>query len=92
MPYKGPNAKVAISAGSSEKSIFINEGIIKGAALDVIDTEPMLKDCILCNAKNITITPHVAWAPIETRKRLVDIVADNLKAFLEGNPVNVVNR
>ena len=70
----------------------LNEGIIKGAALDVIDTEPMLKDCILCNAKNITITPHVAWAPIETRKRLVDIVADNLKAFLEGNPVNVVNR
>ena len=64
---------------------------LSGAALDVIDTEPMLTECKLLNAKNLTITPHVAWAPYETRKRLLDIVEDNLSAFINGQPKNVVS-
>ena len=44
------------------------------------------------SAKNCIITPHIAWAPIEARRRLMDIAVDNLKQFLEGNAVNVVNR
>lgn len=64
---------------------------ISGAGLDVIDTEPMSLNFKLLNLKNVTITPHVAWAPYETRKRLIGIVEDNLKAYLSGNPINVVN-
>lgn len=71
---------------------YLNEEKIAGAALDVLSTEPMAKDCILFNAKNITITPHVAWAPLETRQRLLDIIYDNLKCFLEGKPKNVVKK
>ena len=65
---------------------------LSGAALDVIDTEPMLPECKIMKAKNITITPHVAWAPFETRKRLLDIVEDNLVSFIQGKPKNVVSR
>lgn len=68
----------------------LNEDMIY-AAVDVLTTEPMDKDNPLCDAKNITITPHVAWAPVETRERLLDIVCDNIACFMEGRPVNVVN-
>lgn len=61
---------------------------LSGAALDVLRTEPMAQDCVLTNAKNIIITPHTAWAPLSTRKRLVEMVAENLKAFLNGEEVN----
>lgn len=76
-----------------EEALFnaLENGTIAGAAIDVLTIEPMHKDCKLLNAKNITITPHVAWAPVETRERLMHIVCDNIKAFLEGNPVNVVS-
>lgn len=70
----------------------LENGVIAGAAIDVLETEPMKADCILMKAKNIVITPHVAWAPYETRKRLFDIVVDNLKAFLNGQPKNVVGQ
>lgn len=66
--------------------------VISGAALDVIGVEPMAESCTLKDAKNIVITPHAAWAPIETRSRLLDIVENNIKAYLEGNPVNVVKK
>ncbi len=69
----------------------LNAGVIAGAAIDVLTIEPMDKACPLYNAKNITITPHVAWAAIETRERLMGIVCNNIKAFLEGNPQNVVS-
>ena len=70
----------------------LNSGKVGGAALDVVSTEPIRADNPLLQAKNIIITPHIAWAPIESRQRLMDIAVDNLKAFTEGAPVNVVNK
>lgn len=68
----------------------LNREMIAGAALDVLNDEPMAEDCKLIGAKNITITPHIAWAPFETRERLLSIVFDNLEGFMCGNPKNVV--
>ena len=59
-----------------------------GAAIDTLRVEPMEEDCILMGAKNCIMTPHIAWAPVETRVRLMDIVADNIRAFLNGTPQN----
>lgn len=69
----------------------LKAGSIAYASLDVLTYEPMREDCPFIGLKNITITPHIAWASIETRKRLIKSVASNLKAFLEGNPINKVN-
>ena len=69
----------------------LNNDIIAGAGLDVLCEEPMSADNPLLNAKNCIITPHIAWAPIDTRKRLITIVADNLSAFINGKPINTVN-
>lgn len=69
----------------------LNSGMIAGAGLDVLETEPMRSDCPLKNAKNCIITPHVAWAPLETRMRLIGIVNNNIKSYLNGTPENVVN-
>ena len=62
-----------------------------GAGVDVLSIEPMSKECNLPHTKNLLITPHIAWAPIETRERLIDIVYNNLKCFIDGNPQNVVS-
>lgn len=59
-----------------------------GAAIDTLRVEPMEEDCILMGAKNCIMTPHIAWAPVETRVRLMNIVADNIRAFLDGTPQN----
>lgn len=69
----------------------LNAGRLAGAGLDVLDKEPMSPDTPLKNAKNCIITPHIAWSAQETRERLVGIVADNLRNFLEGHPTNQVN-
>ncbi len=69
----------------------LDNDIIAGAGLDVLCEEPMSADNPLLNAKNCIITPHIAWAPIDTRKRLITIVADNLSAFINGKPINTVN-
>jgi glycerate dehydrogenase len=61
------------------------------ACVDALAFEPMRADCPLRYAKNCTITPHIAWSPIETRERLLETVAENLKKWIEGNPQNVVN-
>ena len=66
-------------------------GKLSGAAIDVLTYEPMREDCVLLDAPNITLTPHVAWAPVETRRRVVDIVVENIRRFAEGNPQNLVN-
>lgn len=66
-------------------------GKLSGAAVDVIETEPMRADCPLLTAPNCTITPHIAWCPIETRQRLLKEEIKNYKAFLSGKPVNVVS-
>jgi len=69
----------------------LDSGHLGGACIDTLRVEPMEEDCILMQAKNCIITPHIAWAPVETRKRLMNIVADNIENFLRGTPVNVVS-
>ena len=68
----------------------LESGRLSGAALDVLDQEPMPAGCILLKAPHLTITPHVAWAPRETRQRLTNIVCENLASYLAGRPANVV--
>lgn len=70
----------------------LNSGKVAAAGLDVVSTEPIKGNNPLLNAKNCIITPHIAWAPKESRKRLMDIAVNNLHAFIAGNPINVVNK
>ncbi len=70
----------------------LNSGKVYAAGLDVVSEEPIKADNPLLKAKNIFLTPHIAWAPKESRQRLMDIAVNNLVKFLEGNPVNVVNK
>ncbi len=69
----------------------LDEGAIAGAAVDVMTSEPPAEDNPLLNARNIIITPHIAWATKEARTRLLDIVCGNLAAWQNGAPVNTVN-
>jgi glycerate dehydrogenase len=69
----------------------LNAGRIAGAALDVLSSEPPKGGNQLLSAKNIIVTPHIAWATLEARRRLMAITAENISAFLAGRPVNVVN-
>ncbi len=66
-------------------------GKVAGAAVDVVSKEPIAMDNPLLTAPNMIITPHIAWAPKEARQRLMNFAVDNLKAFLMGNPINVVS-
>lgn len=68
----------------------LESGTIGGAAIDTLAVEPMEENCILMGAKNCIITPHIAWAPVETRVRLMNIVAENIRNFLSGNPTNKI--
>lgn len=70
----------------------LNSGKVAAAGLDVVSTEPIKGDNPLLHAKNCIITPHIAWAPKESRKRLMDIAVNNLQSFITGKPVNVVNK
>ena len=69
----------------------LNNDVIAHAMLDVLTFEPMVKGNVLLDAKNVTFTPHIAWAPKETRQRLIDLVANNITCFVNGNPINIVN-
>lgn len=69
----------------------LNSGKVYAAGLDVVSTEPIQGDNPLLKAKNCIITPHISWAPKESRQRLMDIAVANLKAFADGAPINVVN-
>ncbi|MDR2741674.1 MAG: D-2-hydroxyacid dehydrogenase [Treponema sp.] len=69
----------------------LNSGKVYAAGLDVVSSEPIKGDNPLLKAKNCIITPHISWAPKESRKRLMDIAVENLAAFIKGRPVNVVN-
>jgi glycerate dehydrogenase len=68
----------------------LNCGLIAGAACDVVSAEPIHPTNPLLRAKNLTLTPHIAWAAIEARRRLMAITADNIAAFLAGKPVHTV--
>lgn len=76
-----------------EKDLYdaLQSGHLGGACIDVLTVEPMVEDCILMGAKNCIITPHIAWAPLETRRRLMGIVADNIRNYIAGTPTNVVS-
>jgi glycerate dehydrogenase len=69
----------------------LNEGALAGAGLDVLSVEPPAANNPLLTAKNCLITPHQAWASVAARRRLMDIAVANLRGFLGGKPVNVVN-
>ena len=70
----------------------LNEGIIAGAGLDVLSVEPPPEDNPLLRAKNCIITPHIAWATLEARTRLMKIAVQNVRAFLAGSAINIVNQ
>ena len=69
----------------------LNSGKIYAAGLDVVSTEPIKADNPLLGAKNCIITPHISWAPKESRQRLMDVAVENLQTFTEGNPINIIN-
>ncbi len=69
----------------------LNQDKIAGAGLDVVSVEPIHEDNPLLKAKNCVMTPHIAWAALAARKRLMRITAENVRAFIAGKPVNVVN-
>lgn len=70
----------------------LNSGKMGAAGLDVVYTEPIKADNPLLKAKNCIITPHISWAPKESRQRIMDCAVANAKAYLENNPINVVNK
>ena len=69
----------------------LNSGKVYAAAVDVVSTEPIMADNPLLHAKNCLITPHIAWAPKESRQRIMDCAVENVKAYLAGAPIHVVN-
>lgn len=69
----------------------LRSGKLRGAAVDVVSKEPMAPDNPLLSAPGCIITPHIAWAPVESRQRLLDCVVENIRCFLNGTPQNVVN-
>lgn len=70
----------------------LNSGRLAGAGLDVLSSEPPAPENPLLNARNCFITPHIAWATRAARQRLLEIVVENLRTYLAGQPQNVVNR
>jgi len=69
----------------------LQKGEIAGAALDVLDPEPPELDNPLFAMKNVILTPHIGWRRFESRQRLIGLMADNIEAFIQGKPINVVN-
>lgn len=70
----------------------LNSGKVAAAGLDVVSTEPIKGDNPLLKAKNCIITPHISWAPKESRQRIMDCAVANAKAYIAGEPINVVNQ
>lgn len=69
----------------------LNSGKLAAAGLDVVSTEPVRADNPLLTAKNCILTPHISWAPLESRRRIMDMTAENIRAWLNGAPIHVVN-
>lgn len=72
-------------------ALALERGVLAGAALDVVSKEPISPDNPLLKAPNVLITPHIAWATLEARQRLMKTTVENVRAFLSGRPQNVVN-
>jgi glycerate dehydrogenase len=75
----------------ADLKLALQEGQLAGAALDVLSTEPPKQGNVLISAPNCILTPHLAWASLEARQRLMDITLNNIRAFQAGAPQNVVN-
>jgi glycerate dehydrogenase len=75
----------------NELAQALKDRVIAGAAIDVLTLEPMADDCVLWGLDNCIITPHMAWASLDARTRVVRRVAENIQAFCDGAPINVVN-
>ena len=69
----------------------LNGGKVYAAAVDVVSSEPICSDNPLLSAKNCIITPHISWAAKESRQRIMDCAVENLRSYIAGNPINVVN-
>ena len=70
----------------------LESGKVAAAAVDVVSTEPIKEDNVLLKAKNCIITPHISWATKEARERIMQTTADNIRSFIAGDPINVVNK
>ena len=75
----------------ADAAAALRSGKLRALGADVVSVEPIEPDNPLLTAPNVYLTPHIAWAPLETRDRLLDIVAENIRRFQEGRPQNVVN-
>ncbi|HIT03782.1 MAG TPA: D-2-hydroxyacid dehydrogenase [Candidatus Caccocola faecipullorum] len=69
----------------------LNCGKVYAAGVDVVSSEPIRSDNPLLTAKNCIITPHISWAAKESRQRIMDCTAENIRAYIEGRPINIVN-
>jgi len=85
------NLSRGVLVNEADLANALNNGIIGYGAIDVISTEPAKPDNPLLTAKNILITPHIAWASEESRKKLITIMANNINGFLTNNQINIVN-
>lgn len=85
------NAARGPLVNEEDMAAALRSGKVAGYAADVVSVEPMKADNPLLTSPNTILTPHTAWAPKETRKRLIDMCAENIEAFLKGAPVNKVN-
>ena len=91
--------KGAILLNTARGGLLVEEDVAEGlrtghlsaAAVDVVSFEPIATDNPLLSAPNCIITPHMAWAPIETRQRILDCTVASLEGYFSDNPVNVVN-
>jgi glycerate dehydrogenase len=85
------NAARGTLVNESDLAAALNAGKLAGACLDVVSIEPIRPDNPLLQAKNCLLTPHMAWAAVEARRRLMQTTADNIAAFQRGQPIHVVN-
>ena len=81
---------VKIGFAKQDLADALNSGKVAAAALDVVSTEPIMGDNPLLKAKNCIITPHISWAAKESRQRIMNTSVDNLRAYVSGNPINIV--
>ena len=86
-----PIAPIIQLSKEQNKEIFYNGGVLYAAGIDVLCEEPPRSDSPLLHARNCFVTPHIAWATLEARTRLLQICEANLRAYLEGCPQNVVS-